>query len=76
MPELTEAMRRLLEHVAANPGRLRDYASRRDFPVSIARRDTIFRAQRAGFIDGPVSTATRTYELTPAGRAALLGRGE
>lgn len=67
----TEAQRRLLEHVAANPGRLRDYASRRDFPVSVARRDTIWRCRSAGWIDAPISTPTRTYELTEAGRRAL-----
>lgn len=73
MSKLTKAQRRLLEHVAANPGRLRDYASRRDFPVSVARRNTIFRARSAGWIDPPVETSTRTYELTDAGRVALEG---
>lgn len=68
---LTTAMRRLLQHVADNPGRLRDHASRRDFPVRIAWRDTIHRAGTLGFLDPPMATPTRTYELTPAGRQAL-----
>ena len=71
MSGVTTAQRRLLEHVSANSGRLRDYGSRRDFPVSVARRDTIHRACASGLIDSPRLTPTGTYELTDAGRSAL-----
>lgn len=69
--KLTGPQRRLLEHVAANAGRL--YGSRRDFPPKVARQDTLWRAMSKGLIDPPRVTDTRTWELTEAGRAALDG---
>jgi hypothetical protein len=67
----TQAQRRLLEHVAAHSGQLRSYMSRRDFPVSVCRRDTLLRTLSAGWLEPPRLTPTWTYELTPTGRAAL-----
>lgn len=67
--KLTAAQRRVVQHVADNSGKL--YGAHRDFPSSVGREDVIRRAWFAGWIDPPAKTATRTWEVTDAGRRAL-----
>jgi hypothetical protein len=63
--KLTKAQRDVLQHIADN----RCYGSRRDFREH--RRDVVERVWFAGLALPPAFTESRTWELTPAGRAAL-----
>lgn len=65
--KMTPAQRRVVEHIAANPGRL--YGSSRD--MRGLRHDVVWRCITAGLIEVPRCTPTHTWEATAVGRAAL-----